>query len=286
MGNKEILISSYSGYQSEQYITTVQHNDKIRVSITTVPDERKEAFVIEANKSNNIHHFFTVNVSNQTQRIIFVFRKVTFFGSNHIMASTVIPMSDLPQSENDKNNTEMKTLKIYEPYQHMNNNVYAIKNRRVFGEMEIQFTPTEKFPLPSMKDNYNNYKKKAENKHSTVDISAVNNSNYMGYGYVPNENQNNYQKYSYMDDQKQFNTQNSNVNQNNYQNYSYVDGQNQLNTQNSFENQYNATNQNNEVNLNQQENQYGINQCEQPIQNQPQVLSQPQNQMVFVNDLI
>lgn len=214
----------------------VQPNDKIRVSITTVPDERKEAFVIEANKSNNIHHFFTVNVSNQTQRIIFVFRKVTFFGSNHIIASTVIPMSDLPQSENDENNTEMKTLKIYEPYQHMNNNVYAIKNRRVFGEMEIQFTPTEKFPLPSMKDNYNNYKKKAENKYSTVDISAVNNSNYMGYGYVPNENQNN------------------------YQNYSYVDGQNQFNTQNSYENQYNATNQNNEANLNQQQNQYGINQ--------------------------
>ena len=64
-------------------------NDKIRVSITTLPEKNKEAFVTEARQMNFVHHFFTINVTDQTQKIIFVFRKIEFF-DDPIIASTIV----------------------------------------------------------------------------------------------------------------------------------------------------------------------------------------------------
>lgn len=52
----------------------IQQNDKIRVSITTIPEEHKESFIVDANKINEIHHFFTVNVSKYTKES-FCFQK-------------------------------------------------------------------------------------------------------------------------------------------------------------------------------------------------------------------
>lgn len=226
----------------------VQSNDKISVSITTVPEENKEAFIVDADKTKNIHHFFTVNISNQTKRIIFVFRKKSLFGSNHIVASTVLPINDLPQSENDKKNTEMKNIKIYEPFQHMNNNVYAIQNRKIFGEMEIQFIPTKVFPVTSIKDNYNNYKNKTNNKYQmnflSVNASCIFNPE--------KDDENKYQCYDLNNNQILFIDQLTNMNINEYKN----------------ENQFNSFQDQN------QEQKY----LEKNFK--------PQNQMIFVDDLI
>lgn len=270
-------IHLHSFYLNRNLVDT---SDKIRVSITTIPEENKEAFVVNGDKTGDVHHFFTVNVSNQTKRIIFVFRKKSLF-SNHIIASTIIPFNELPQSENDEKNTELKTIKIYEPFQHLNDNPYAIQNRRVFGEMKIEFKPTEAFPVSSIKDNYNNYSKKISNRYSTYKVTSINNDkSYMSYGY---SNENDYQNQNY----HQANNQNQfyNQDQNDYQNYS------QENYQNQNQNQYQQP-------VQQQQNQFVNNQYQQqqPVQqqnqfdnNQYQQYQQPvqqQQQMVFVNDLI
>lgn len=242
-------IHLHSFYLNRNLVDT---SDKIRVSITTIPEENKEAFVVNGDKTGDVHHFFTVNVSNQTKRIIFVFRKKSLF-SNHIIASTIIPFNELPQSENDEKNTELKTIKIYEPFQHLNDNPYAIQNRRVFGEMKIEFKPTEAFPVSSIKDNYNNYSKKISNRYSTYKVTSINNDkSYMSYGY---SNENDYQNQNYHQANNQNQFYNQDQDQNDYQNYS------QENYQDQDQNQYH-----------QQQNQY-----QQPVQ---------QNQMVFVNDLI
>ncbi|KAK8865520.1 hypothetical protein M9Y10_011076 [Tritrichomonas musculus] len=115
----------------------VNENDKVRVSITTFPEQFKEAFIIEAKQMNCAHHFFTVNITDKTQKIVFVFRKKEA-KQDPIVASTTININQLP-AKNKATNLEMKTIKIYEPVQNGN------KNRKVYGEMQVQFSLTTAF---------------------------------------------------------------------------------------------------------------------------------------------
>lgn len=203
----------------------ISKNDKIRVSITTIPEEHKESFIVDANKIREIHHFFTVNVSKYTQRIIFVFRKKNMIGKNHIIASTVVQMSDIPQSINDMNNREMKNIKIYEPFQHLENDLYAIQNRKIYGEMSVQFTPTNVYPIPTIKDNYNNFKKKYSNKYSVINTSSMNNENKIIFSNQYQTEEQNQEKYNSNNQPK--NTQNK-FNDNQSQLPESVNQQNQM----------------------------------------------------------
>lgn len=135
----------------------INGNDKVRVSITTLPEQNKEAFVIEAKQMFCVHHFFTVNITEKTEKIIFVFRKKGFF-EDPIIASKTISSSELPKS-NENKNTEMKTYEIYEPLQNEQNRRKSNENRRVFGEMKIQFSLTTAFPTFDKKQSKSNYSK-------------------------------------------------------------------------------------------------------------------------------
>lgn len=113
-------------------------NDKLRVSVTTLPELNKESFIIQAKQSFCAQHFFTVNISEATEKILFVFRKKGIF-EDPIIASTTISSKSLPKL-NQIENLEMKTLKIYEPVKNGN------KNRQVYGEMQVNFSLTTAFP--------------------------------------------------------------------------------------------------------------------------------------------
>lgn len=124
-------------------------NDKIRVSITTVPEENKQAFVIEAKKMDNIHHFFTVNITDQTKKIIIVFRKKSFILNDPIIASTILHSDQFPNFQDKSKNTEIKLIDIYEPLQHSHQekSIYSNNQRRNLGRMEIQLSLEEAFPV-------------------------------------------------------------------------------------------------------------------------------------------
>lgn len=126
----------------------IQPNDTIRVSITTLPDERKQALTIEEKKLKNFHHFFTINISPQTERILFVIRKKNFAQNNPIIASTIINSNQYPMSNDDKNNNILKNINLYEPVQKLSGK--SIKDRKVLGMMRVQFS------LVSQKKNYDN----------------------------------------------------------------------------------------------------------------------------------
>ena len=113
----------------------IKENNKVRVSITTFPEENKQAVIIDAKKMNYIHHFFKENITNETKKIMFVFRKKSFINNDPIIASSMIDSKNLPLPCN-KNNTEIKTIYLYEPLRNGN------KNRRILGEMQVQFTLT------------------------------------------------------------------------------------------------------------------------------------------------
>lgn len=124
-------------------------NDKIRVSITTVPEENKQAFVIEAKKMDNMHHFFTVNITDQTKKIIIVFRKKSFILNDPIIASTILHSDQFPNFQDKSKNTEIKLIDIYDPLQHSHQekSIYSNNQRRNLGRMEIQLSLEEAFPV-------------------------------------------------------------------------------------------------------------------------------------------
>ena len=144
-------------------------NDKIRVSITTFPDGNKEAFVTEAKQMKCVHHFFTVNITEKTERIIFVFRKVGFF-ENPIIASTIVSSYDFPKSKSSYIDT--KSINIYEPIQNSSKD----KKRKVFGEMQIELSLTTAFPTFNTKNNSKNSCSYKVQEYSKVNGYSKNNN--------------------------------------------------------------------------------------------------------------
>lgn len=148
----------------------VKDKDEIRVSITTVPDGNKQNFSMQMNDIGYIDHVFEVNITNLTKKIIVVFRKKTLFSKNAIIASTIIHYGDFPKLPQNydivdlhSTKTDIKILNIYEPYQQPRKTKHEKhseffdeqlqyaeapddrKNRKIIGEMQVQFSLTNPF---------------------------------------------------------------------------------------------------------------------------------------------
>lgn len=120
----------------------IQENDTVRVSITTLPDERKQALTIDAKKLKNFHHFFTISITDQTQRILFVVRKKIFSQNDPIIASSIVLNSQLPKPIGNADDTELKNIFLYEPIQHSchSNISRNVQKRKILGQMQVQFS--------------------------------------------------------------------------------------------------------------------------------------------------
>lgn len=148
--------------------------DKVRVSITTFPEQNKEKFLLEAKQMKCVHHFFTVNVTKKTSKILFVFRKKSFLQGDPIIASTIVCSKEIPnlQDSSNKYNEEVKTIKIFEPVQS------GHKIRRVYGEMSVQFSLTTAFTSFENKQTRQNIKKNCDKpKYSKVNGYSMMNEN-------------------------------------------------------------------------------------------------------------
>ena len=116
-----------------------QQNDKIRVSITTIPENNKEVFLIDANKLSSVHHFIAINITEKTRKLLFVFRKKSFIHNDPIIASTIVHANQLPSINSLTCNTEVQTFKIYEPRQNHQKDFESLQNRQIYGQMSVQF---------------------------------------------------------------------------------------------------------------------------------------------------
>lgn len=135
----------------------IGNNDAIRVSITTLPDGQKQAQTFEANEMRTAQPTFKIQMNNQTEKVIIVFRKKNIFGTDHIIASTTLKSQDIHIFK-DLINNEHKKISIFEPIQNhnnKNNNAKKIqkKDRRIVGTMEVEFTLREEFQSQKMKEN-------------------------------------------------------------------------------------------------------------------------------------
>ena len=134
----------------------IGNNDAIRVSITTLPDGQKQAQTFEVNEMRTAQPTFKIQMNNQTEKVIIVFRKKSIFGTDHIIASTTLKSQDIHIFKELINNEHMK-ISIFEPLQNHDNKINNAKNiqkknRRIVGTMEVEFTLREEFQRQKMKE--------------------------------------------------------------------------------------------------------------------------------------
>ena len=135
----------------------VKENEKIRVSITSVPEGDKQSFSIEKKEINSFSYIFPITATNNTTKIILVFRKQKYddpddHSYNPIIASTSIHINEfqnIPQSQITAGmmNTDIKNINIYYPLQHqvkeMRKRGQVVKNhmsRQVLGQVQVQLS--------------------------------------------------------------------------------------------------------------------------------------------------
>lgn len=147
----------------------VKNSDDIRVSITTIPEQNKQAFIIPAKKMKNPYLNFKFNVkipseyipkdfvSTGTEKILITFRKKSFFYADPIIAFTIISVNELPKNFTDPIIT--KTIDIFKHVQKesnsKNNNIssdFALNentknNKKRVGNMKIKMTLTDPIQL-------------------------------------------------------------------------------------------------------------------------------------------
>ena len=138
----------------------IGENDTVRVSITTVPDWQKQAQTFDVKEMNTAQPTFKIQMNDQTEKVIIVFRTKSFFGKDSIVASTTLKSKDIHIFK-ELINKEHKKISIFEPLQNFKNNnnknnntkTNFNKNRRIVGTMEAEFTLLEEFKRQKMNEN-------------------------------------------------------------------------------------------------------------------------------------
>lgn len=137
----------------------IEDDEEVRVSITTVPEERKQHFSIRGQKMANSNHIFSLNISSNTNKVIMVFRKVaTFSDKSPIIASTTIKFNEIKEFPKERINngmivTDTKHINLFYPLQKQIHEEGTKKiQRKVLGQMECQFTFTAPFEIMKTSD--------------------------------------------------------------------------------------------------------------------------------------
>lgn len=158
----------------------IKSKDKIRISITTKPENIKQHFKIKGKKMCKSNYVFSLNITNQTKRIVMVFRKKNFLNEDPIIASTIIYTSSLPKIKRELShpiNTQVKNYNIYYPIskqmreQQVNGFEETKKEdikRKVLGQMQVQFTFNS--PYKNIKVDNNKKDKSKIIKHKKDDM--------------------------------------------------------------------------------------------------------------------
>lgn len=160
--------------------STIKQLDEVRVSITTMPDGVKQHYHLQGRKMGKTNHIFSLNITNQTKRIVMVFRKKVLFSDGPIIASKTIHLSEfqnVPETPINTGsiNSEVKTLYLYYPLQKQmeeeNTNNKNIERKKL-GQMDIQLTFTAPYFQykrdKTSKDNKKNDKKLGKAKASKM----------------------------------------------------------------------------------------------------------------------
>lgn len=171
----KMLTLNIDMFQLELKKKTVQNDDTIRVSVTTLPDMNKQKISFEAQNLRKAHPSFAINVSEKTEKILIVFRKKSFSDADPIIGSTIISKGEFPINFEDSANTELKLIDLYEPLQHL-----SIKgsNRQIIGRFYLHFSLT--YEISNINSGFNQVlanNSKEENSKIDLYFNGGNNNN-------------------------------------------------------------------------------------------------------------
>lgn len=170
----------------------IKNKEEVRVSITTMPDGRKQHFYLKGKKMYCSNHVFSINITNQTKNIIMVFRKKVFLSENPIIASKTIHLREydcFPKQpiETGMISSEVRSVNIYYPLQKQkeeevgNENFVCKENeksfkRKILGQMELQLTFTPPYEVDKKEKKKEEKKEKKEKKEekNTGSIHKIN----------------------------------------------------------------------------------------------------------------
>lgn len=165
----------------------IKEKEQIRVSITAMPDGIKQHFNIKGKLMDYTNHLFSLNITNQTTKIVMVFRKKTILKDNPIIASTTIDLKnikEMPTKQITKGmiDTEIKTVNLYYPLQKQQKEEHEKNVKRVIlGNMKmiLSFTP----PFSSIENDKvkqnsknNKYQKKRRSSSKVSDYNEISDS--------------------------------------------------------------------------------------------------------------
>ena len=139
----------------------VQEDNKIRINIITIPDENKQSILINSKDMKNVNKCIKINITDKIREILFVFKKTNYLEKDQIIASTIVHVSQLPQSYNDKKNKELQTINIYEPIHYI-----QPENITIYGHMIAKFSiKKQDYHSDQNKENLTQYFVNNENNH-------------------------------------------------------------------------------------------------------------------------
>lgn len=126
----------------------ISPNDTVRISVTSLPDEQKQATTFNVSKMHLTTSTFNLKDSDNIQKIIVVFRKKKLGFIENIFASTIIRSNEFSNYYNS-----MKRINIYEPVQRKSqDNEQETGERKVVGTMILQIAKNDE---ASMKNSTN-----------------------------------------------------------------------------------------------------------------------------------
>ena len=151
-------------------IELIKDNDEIEIALMTYPDDKSQTHAILAKNRYYIHHYFQINISDETEQIIFIISKRGFFrNSKTILATSWISpkMVLAPPSNKDNNNRNSKEVlnfnlygridanKSFFPFGKRNNYTYVdlAHDQRLLGSLQITAIQTESFGFKAANSN-------------------------------------------------------------------------------------------------------------------------------------
>lgn len=125
--------------------------------ITSFPEKNKRYYYFHGDQLVFFDQVFYLNITNDTNEILFVFRKKSFIDNDPIVASAIIHSTEfpkIPQNINqlnlEKSETDIKVIDILEPkHQNMTNDSI----RKKIGSINIKLSTVAPIPESNEKKN-------------------------------------------------------------------------------------------------------------------------------------
>ncbi|KAK8836070.1 hypothetical protein M9Y10_040026 [Tritrichomonas musculus] len=128
--------------------SVLRGTDLLRVKARTLPEENKQKYDLKGKQMGQCNLSFTFNITNQTEKVLFILRKKTILSGNKTVGTAEIPISELTKPTASES-SNIITLDIYYPLERQLHEQLprgadrANIKEKVIGQMKIAVSLSE-----------------------------------------------------------------------------------------------------------------------------------------------